>query len=376
MIAHASFFLTVWLVVAGSGEEHWRVLYLLSRSRVYMVTCGTKQGVGFLYKDSYHIVTSLSVAGCGRQVYVQRWGLDVPFPAQVQAFLGKYDLALLRVSHPLPGPPFRRTDDMWVVVGRSVAVIGHPYHPTGPVQDRMQQPLAWSIGIGVLGRITPHHIQMNIDRVNGYEGAPVLDRDGRVIGMLTRFGPAFKPIGMVTRAHLFEQLFAKIPPRQGWPFLAWSLHLQARFSFALGDVSKTRISPSNQELRLDFIFWDQWTIGAFIGFDLLALRTDLNLSLLFGFQSSYRFLMPRLTRPYVDYIAIEAGIMGMSLKIATTGIDKQDGTIFNQVGLTPTFRFSFWIGLRFLTMIGEFSVGVFFDPESIENPVLSVSWGL
>lgn len=376
VMGQASFFVAVWLTLAGSGTDSWRTLYLLSRSKVYRVTCGTKQGVGFLYNDRNHIITSLSVAGCGRSVYVSRFGLSEPFKAELKAFISKHDIALLKVKHPLPGPPFRRTDEMWVTVGRSIAVIGHPYHPTGPISDRIQTPMAWSINIGVLGRVTPNYVQIGFERVNGYEGSPVIDRQGKVVGMITSFGPAFRPIGMIARAKLFEQLFTNPPPQQGFPYFSWGVHLQARFSFALGDVSKTRISPSNQEVRLDFIFWDQLTAGLFVGFDLLAIRTDLNLSLLFGLQSNYRLLMPRVFRPYLNYIAFEIGIMAMSLKIATTGVQKDESTIFNQVGLTPAFRFSFWVGLRFLTIAGEFSVGIFFDPESIEHPVLSVSWGL
>lgn len=376
VMGQASFFVAVWLTLAGSGADYWRTLYLVSRPKVYRVTCGTRQGVGFLYKDNRHIITSLAVAGCGRSVYVSRYGLSQPFKANLKAFISKHDIALLQVKHPLPGPPFEKTADMWVTIGRSVALIGHPYHPTGPISDRIQNPMSWSINIGVLGRVTPNYVQIGFERVNGYEGSPIIDQQGKVVGMLTTFGPAFKPIGMIARASLFEKLFANPPPRQGFPYFNWSVHLQARFSFALSDVSKTQISPSNQEVRLDFIFWDQLTAGLFVGFDLLAIRTDLNLSLLFGFQTNYRLLMPRVFRPYLNYIAFELGIMMMSLKIATSGVQKEDSTIFNQVGLTPAIRFSFWAGLRFITIAGEFSVGIFFNPESIEYPVLSISWGL
>ncbi len=374
-MASASFLMAAWLLVSGAGEEQWRSVYLLSRSRVYRVTCGTKQGVGFLYRDQQHIITTLSVAGCGRTVYVYQFG-GGPFVASMQAYQSKHDLALLYVKAPLEGPSFQSSAALWSLVGRSVAMIGHPYHPRGPVRDQLQKPLAWSIAVGVLGRVTKDYIQVNIDRVEGYEGAPVLDRQGRVVGMLTSFGPSNKPIGMVARASLFDALFANPSPRQGMPYLSWELHLQARFSFALGDVTKTKISPSNQEVKLDMILYDQWTIGLFVGFDLLSLRTDLSLSLLFGFSSNYRFLMPRVFRPYLNYIALEAGAMAMSIKIATSGIDKQDGTVFNKVGVESDFRFSFWAGMRFQSIIGQFSVGIFFDPESIMHPVLSVSWGL
>jgi hypothetical protein len=391
MSAIAGLVMSFWLGLSPSGGENWRAVYVLNRTRVYLVRCGTRQGAGFLYRSETSVVTSLGVAGCGRDVWVFRSPTDKGVKGKLKAYSSKHDLALLEMEKPLQGPPLLPSSDPLISIGQKVALIGHPYNPTGPIQDRLKAPLSWSLNVGVLGRVSKDYLQVQIHRVAGYAGAPILDKRGRVLGMLTRFGPAGNPIGMSVRLDQIDALFKRPYPKEGWPFLAFELHLHARFSLALGKAENTSISPSNQELRLDLLFHDQWDLGIFIGFDLLGLRSDLDLSLLGGLSGGYRFIMPRWSRPYLNYISLEVGTLFMLLQLATSGKDVTGGPTVDNLKFESYFRMSFWLGLRFYSVAGQFSIGLFFDLNNIVKfatppeagkeatpltPVLSISWGL
>lgn len=355
---------------------------MITRSKVFVVRCGTRQGAGFLYRDSSHVITSLSVAGCGREIVILRHPKDKGIRAVLKAYTSTHDLALLKLPLPLKTAPVPRSNDPLSFVGERVALIGHPYNPSGSIVDRLKSPLAWSLNVGVLGRVTKDYLQVQLFRVDGFSGAPIFDRQGRVLGMLTTFGPSGKPIGMCVRLHQMDALFETPNKRQGYPFFSFEIHLHARFSLALGSANDTNISPSNQELRADLIFYDQWDIGVFIGFDLLGLRSDLDLSLLGGVSFGHRFIMPRFVRPYLNYITLELGALFMLLQLATKGQDVPGGPTVDNIELSSSFRVSLWLGLRFYSVAGQFSVGVFFDMANVTNlqtpltPVLSISWGL
>lgn len=364
------------------GAKRWQNVYKSAVAQVYVVHCGTRKGSGFLAFDQKHIVTSLSIAGCGRDLWLQRDAADRTWiRAELHAYDKTFDTALLRVDKPLPGQPLELSPTSGVDVGVQVGAIGHPYPTEGLVQKLTQKALSWSFVQGAIGRVTKNFVQVNMPLMRGYAGAPLLDLHGRVIGVLTELGPRNHPIGVVARAHLLQKLFKSKPPkRAGWPYFSFNVNLLARFSFALGSKTADKnnsITPTSQEVRLDFFFRDQWVISAYVGFDLFSFQTNLDLSLLFGGEVSYRFLMPREARPYLNYLSFGIGAMGVSLKVALPQGAQVDNSTF-----TSDFRLSFWVGLRFFSIIGQFSVGIFLNLQEMINPndpvvpILSVSWGI
>jgi hypothetical protein len=371
-----SLFIISWLGLGYGEGDNWRMVYLMMRPRVVMVRCGMLQGAGFIYRDRRHVVSSLHVAGCGRKITVSHPDIPQPVVVKLKAYISRHDLALLELDTAWPEPPLVPAHAEWAAIGQQMAVIGHPYHPSGPLEDRLRNPMSWSLSLGVLGRVTSEYLQVLFPRIDGFSGAPLLDRHGRLLGMLTQIGTRDKPIGMVARVSVIEQLFAPKSPRQGMPYLGFELRFTSRFSFALGDASRTIISPSTQEIRLDLVFWDQLNVGVFAGLGLLTTDLGLQLSILPGVVAEYRFLMPRVTRPYLDYITLGGGVMFSFFSIDTSGVETKEGTLFQKIVFKPEFRTSLSLGIGFVTLIGRFSVGLFLDPTNLSNPVLSVGWGI
>jgi hypothetical protein len=81
----------------------------------------------------------------------------------------------------------------------------------------------------------------------------------------------------------------------------------------------------------------------------------------------------------------------MLLQLATSGKDVTGGPTVDNLKFESYFRMSFWLGLRFYSVAGQFSIGLFFDLNNIVKfatppeagkeatpltPVLSISWGL
>lgn len=356
-------------------QPSWKKVYNQSRHAVYLVQCGTRKGAGFMYKDRRHVITSLHVAGCGRTVWLKPFGDKKWVAVSLKAYINKYDVALLEAPKPLEGTPLRTAPkDSLLEVGTRLAVIGHPYKTDGPISGWLQKVLSWTVSTGIVGRINKESFQVNMQLLSGFAGGPLLDLQGRLRGMMTHLGPQNAPIGIALRPEMFTKLFAKDPPRLGWPFFSLGVHLDARFSFALSDSNSTRISPTSQELRLDLIFWDQFICALSVGFDLLAPAANLDLSFLFGLDLHYRFLMPRQSRPYLNYVSVGLGAMAMRVKLLIAK-KADDQTNFNDLQFNGLFRFTFWGGIRLYSLIGQISVGVYFDLEDIQNPVLSVSWG-
>jgi len=356
-------------------KERWSQIYTQFRPSVYLIQCGTKKGVGFLYKDNKHVLSTLSVAGCGRTIYLTTKPGGKTVEVQLHAYISKHDIALLTSPKPLPGKAIQPSPNP-PLVGKRVALIGHPYKTDGILANATKQILSWNLGLGVVGQNTKHYLQVQMLHPFGFAGSPVLDKDGHFLGMMTSKKNRGKSLGIVARPKLLQKLFAPTPPREGWPYFSWDIHVFARFSFALGDSDNTNIVPTNQELRLDLIFWDQLMLGLFVGFDFLAVRADLDLSLLGGATLSYRFLIPRQVRPYLNYISLGVGIMTMHVKLLAFQKDKKDAPLAEQYKFDTFFRGTLWSGIHISSMFGEFSVGVFFELSNLTNPVLSFGWGL
>ncbi len=374
--AMVTFFMSQGALASQGGlvQKDWRSVYEKASPSIYLIQCGTRKGAGFLYRDKQHILTTLSVSGCGRTIWLKRQGEKKWIAVKMKGYMQKYDIALLKASQPLPDTPLPRSKPDSTRIGQQVAAIGHPYKSFGPLDQWRLKVLSWSLTTGVVGRVTKEHVQVNMSVISGFAGAPLLNQHGHVIGLLTDQGPKRIPIGVVARHPLINKLFANPTPRQGWPFFSFGAQFDARFSYALGDPNATRISPSNQELRVDLIFWDQLLWGLYAGFDLLSLSTNLDLSFLIGTDINYRFLMPREVRPYLNYVSLGLGAMAMQVKLFVGG--QENNNNFDNFSLNGLFRVTFWGGMRIHSIIGQFSVGVFFDVEDIQNPVLSVSWGL
>ncbi len=93
-----------------------------------------------------------------------------------------HDLALIRVEGTgLPALPVRPEDP---TVGERVYGLGHPFG--GAASGKLEGLLAWSASEGIVGAVGPWLIQTDAALNPGNSGGPVVDAQGRVIGIVSR----------------------------------------------------------------------------------------------------------------------------------------------------------------------------------------------
>ena len=103
------------------------------------------------------------------------------FPAEVEAFNRELDLALLKVTKPLPAVPVLQLGDSdHVKIGAEVVAIGHP-----------EQGGLWTLTTGVISAfradygdvLGKHMFQTEASMNRGNSGGPLINKEGRQIGV-------------------------------------------------------------------------------------------------------------------------------------------------------------------------------------------------
>ena len=147
--------------------------------RVLASTCaGTGVGSGFLLDDRT-VLTALPAVARAASVVVVVGGR--PIPAQVQSASRSVGFASLRLSRSVPGHEFRYASGS-VEVGGSVAVVGVPVN--GKVSLRTAR-VAGTKATTSGNRVSLKGLLELTGSVDaGLNGAPVVDRRGRVAGMV------------------------------------------------------------------------------------------------------------------------------------------------------------------------------------------------
>ncbi len=133
-------------------------------------------GSGFVLDDGL-IVTNRHVVGQPREVAISTWD-GRSFEARVDGIAQDADLAVIRVSA-LDLPPARIREEP-AAVGEPIAVIGYPGGggstiTTGTVLGFTDGP--------ILGETVPA-IRVDAEVRPGNSGGPLIDREGRVIGVI------------------------------------------------------------------------------------------------------------------------------------------------------------------------------------------------
>jgi hypothetical protein len=359
---------------SSNSSSTWSRLYRQHRAAVVRVRCGVEYGAGTLVQDHRTILTSSSIVGCGRTIWVQASPNSPEFPARMLKASAKSDLALLHLPRPLKARPLQLKP--WPVkIGASVGLIGHPFLDRGPLQRRAKTLQPWSFLKGVVSQTRKNVLQINAPLMGGCIGAPVFDEEGHLVGMLSEASPWGQPMGKAIPISVIRHFLKPSTQPPPWPYFTYDILLQARISYPLKDTTTSSLPASTQELRLDLIFADQWIVGFIVGIDLISLSSDYTFSLVSSVHLEYRWLMPNLARPYLDYIAFGVGVIASQIELKkelnTKNLDFQ--AIADLLKIQQ--RFSIWIGLRFYAFLGKFSVGVFLDPADFSNPIFTVAWG-
>jgi len=168
---------------------------------------GRNQGLGsgFIISPDGLIATNLHVLGEGRPVQVQLSdGRQLEVQA-IEAFDRHADLAVLRVAAQNL-PPLELADSQVARQGQSIIALGNP------------QGLKYSVVAGVLSGTQEINgremLQLAIPVEPGNSGGPVLDRQGRVLGIVTMKSAVTENLGFAMPANELKALLAKPNPTQ------------------------------------------------------------------------------------------------------------------------------------------------------------------
>lgn len=143
--------------------------------KVVTVTTDVSAGTGFAVADGSYILTNNHVIDQSNTVQVQTYSDEV-YVAQVVGFDPVADLAVLRISGRIDS--FELADSDSVAIGQKAIAIGNPLGLSFTVTEGI---------VSALRREGPNgleaYIQTDVTLNPGNSGGPLVDKDGRVIGM-------------------------------------------------------------------------------------------------------------------------------------------------------------------------------------------------
>src|SRR6476619_3057825 len=158
---------------------------------------GVATGSGFLIDTEGHIVTNNHVVEDAKRVEVKLGSSDKTYTAEVVGTDPATDVALLKVDAPADSlHPLALGDSSKVEVGEPVVAIGNPFGLDRTVtsgivsalQRQIQAPNGFSIS---------HVIQTDAAINPGNSGGPLIDAEGRVVGINTAIvSPTRSSIGI------------------------------------------------------------------------------------------------------------------------------------------------------------------------------------
>jgi regulator of sirC expression with transglutaminase-like and TPR domain len=154
-------------------------------------------GTGFVISSDGLIATAWHVIGDGREIRVELAdGRSLPVTA-VHASSSQMDLAIVRVSQ-LDLPPLTLSLEGRTPQGREIVALGHPEGFRNAIVSGVISGYHEIDGVEML------QLAMSIER--GNSGGPVLDRQGRVVGIVTRKSALQDKLGFAIPVRLLRDL--------------------------------------------------------------------------------------------------------------------------------------------------------------------------
>ena len=143
--------------------------------KVVTITTDVSAGTGFVVADGNYILTNNHVIDQSKAVQVQTYSNEV-YSAQIIGFDPVADLAVLKISGKLESFNFADSDK--ASIGQKVIAIGNPLGLSFTVTEGI---------ISALKREGPNglqsYIQTDVTLNPGNSGGPLVDKDGKVVGM-------------------------------------------------------------------------------------------------------------------------------------------------------------------------------------------------
>jgi serine protease Do len=155
------------------------------------------QGSGIVLSPDGYILTNAHVARAGGALRVRRRGAPVA-PAELIGADERTDLAVVRTPDAGP-PPLALADSRRLQVGQLVMAIGNPFGFDRSVSLGVVSALFRELSTrsGILEGLIQTDAAVN----PGHSGGPLLDMDGRVVGINTAMLTAAGGIGFAVPAH-------------------------------------------------------------------------------------------------------------------------------------------------------------------------------
>jgi hypothetical protein len=354
------------------APEWFQSVYQKARTSVVRVESAHGHGTGFFFHSPRHIATALHVVDVGRSITVRLFDKR-SFEAVVVATDAKADLAILEIVDGQPnGTPLLPSTEK-PDFGTPILIIGHPA-ASREVLEARKGLLEWNPGRGIVTRLGEEWLQVDVVVNGGDSGGPVLDREGRVLGVISNSLGSLRFAVPVAR---LEQLAPKIR-RQGTFRGKWAFE----GTFGLMTHVNTREVWLGPELGVGAVLFDRWTAGATLGllwpvdepdppapivsrsrFRVIG-ELDLGYRFLLLEESPYQFYM-RLTGGVAisseDVNETSAAIVQSRLRITHTSTETPKGR--------PMLSASFFKGPTFL------GYAVLFDVDHVQSTLHQVTVG-
>ena len=225
---------------------------------------GVQQGAGsgFVWDERGHVVTNYHVVEGVQAVQVQ---LDAgrTYDAKVVGVAPDYDLAVVRITQPLPGlKPIAIGTSRDLKIGQSVYAIGNPFGLTRTLTQGIVSALDRELPTSDIREIGGA-IQTDAAINPGNSGGPLLDSAGRLIGVTTAIrspsggstgvGLAI-PVDLVNR--IVPQLIARgKAPQPGIGIVPFHPEIVARAG--LTGVVISKVAPNSPASRAGLVGYDQ-----------------------------------------------------------------------------------------------------------------------
>ncbi len=177
---------------------------------VVRIRSGSRWGAGFVYHSPRHVVTTFGLISLGRPVtVVARDGTQLA--ANLLARDESYDLAILELAEPVPGArPLEAAPPESAVLGAQVVAIGHPFAGLSSLLgERGEGLLRWSVSQGTIGAVNEAGIQADLSLNDGHAGGPLLDCEGRVLGLIPSSGILSNDLALSARVARADALIGE-----------------------------------------------------------------------------------------------------------------------------------------------------------------------
>jgi hypothetical protein len=196
--------LLVVLPTAASADEAPSLADLFERIEPSVVRVKQHEGggTGFLLGSGDRVATAFHVVDRAREILVEtRDGVEIP--ATLTAWDRKRDVALLTLETPIEGATPLRLADAPPRVGDPVWTVGQPLVEGPGPKGSLEGLLAWSLSEGLVSSVGEQQIQTTVVLQGGNSGGPLLDMQGRVLGVAISCYGAF---GLAAAADALAEL--------------------------------------------------------------------------------------------------------------------------------------------------------------------------